>query len=159
MGYWALVEPFWARVNIYDGPKAFQRSFSGLPPAIRTLVAAHWCESEVSNGGLHQFFSNPTGVLAPEAKAAFKDLGVLDLADILSEAMTHLGRPYPRHLSRRNARLARLQAEAVFEPLDRRFYEVSGVASRDPSTARLWVAMDRYAEQRGETRAGRRTMR
>src|SRR5829696_2343578 len=77
-GYWQVLEPYWARIDIYNGPEAFLATYGEVPPVVQILFAAHWCESEVSNGGLHQFFMNPTGVLAPEAAQAFRKLGFPD---------------------------------------------------------------------------------
>lgn len=70
--YWRLVEPIWDTVSIYHGPKAFLEQFEAAPEASRTLFAAHWCQSEIDNGGLYQFFCNSTGVLALEAAEAFR---------------------------------------------------------------------------------------
>ena len=67
--YWSLVEPHWERISIYDGGATFLRQFLTTPVRSRHLFAAHWCMSEVYNGGFHQFFHNSTGVLAPEAAA------------------------------------------------------------------------------------------
>jgi hypothetical protein len=50
----------------------------------------------VRNGGFHQFFTNPTGVLAPEALDGFATLGRMDLATLLRSAMSFFGRDYPR---------------------------------------------------------------
>ena len=68
--YWRLLEPIWDSVSIYDGPKTFLRQYRRLPRAVGHLFAAHWCQSEICNGGFHQFFGNSTGVLAPEAMEA-----------------------------------------------------------------------------------------
>ena len=54
--YWHFVEPHWERVDIHNGGDAFLRDFTRTPEAARNLLAAHWCQSEVRNGGLNQFF-------------------------------------------------------------------------------------------------------
>ncbi len=54
--YWGLVAPYGYRVNIYDGGRVFLRDYRRTPEASRHLPAAHWCRSEVFNGGFHQFF-------------------------------------------------------------------------------------------------------
>jgi hypothetical protein len=64
--YWTMIEPHWKRVTIYEGGDPFLREYARTPETARNLLSAHWCQSEVCNGGLHQFFFNPTGVLAPE---------------------------------------------------------------------------------------------
>ncbi len=57
-GYWVSLEPYWRAVDIYSGPEVFLASFGHVPPVITNLERPYFCESEVSNGGLHQFFMN-----------------------------------------------------------------------------------------------------
>jgi len=77
------------------------------------LFASHWAQSEIMNGGLGQFYSNPTGILAPEAVVAFQQLGMNKCASVLSESMKFFGKEYPRLRSIR---------ESTFE----NFYEKNG---------------------------------
>jgi Domain of unknown function (DUF4375) len=131
-GYWSLVEPLWDQLNeAWDvGPEEFIRRFTSTRSGARHLYAAHWCISEVENGGLFQFFWNSTGILAPEAKEGFTVVGLGNLARILEEAMRHFGEPYLRE---RKDRLASLpnwpQHERTawdpFHELDDRFYDFS----------------------------------
>ncbi|MBX9628533.1 MAG: DMP19 family protein [Gemmataceae bacterium] len=128
--YWALVEPVWRSINIYDGPDVFLTGFRAVRPEVGHLFTAHWCQSEVRNGGFHQFFSNSTGVLAPEALAGFRAIGSAQWADILAEAVALFGDPYPRDRADRLDRLDRLMAanrgrrknRGPFYALDDRFY-------------------------------------
>lgn len=94
--YWDVVEPYWEAVDIYADPEEFLRTLAPVPSANALLLAAHWCQSEIRNGGFHQFFTNPTGVLAPEALDGFAAIGRPDLASLLREAMSYFGAPYPR---------------------------------------------------------------
>jgi uncharacterized protein DUF4375 len=139
--YWSLVEPFWEKVDIYRGPERFLRSFSRAPTEAGLLLAAHWCRSEVSNGGLHQFFTNPTGVLAPEALEGLTVLRLGRAARVLRDAMAFFGRRYPRVQAVRARKLARLQGddEAESDPfarLDDKFFS---------ATEGFDDAADRYA--------------
>src|SRR5438105_3105405 len=93
--YWSLVKPIWRSVRVYSPPDEFLAQFAGLRPEVGHLFAAHWCQSEVRNGGLHQFFSNSTGVLAPEALVGFRAIGITEWADIVAEAMRFFGESYP----------------------------------------------------------------
>src|SRR4051794_7293410 len=125
--YWSVVEPFWDAVSIYDGPGEFARQFRAIPAKAGHLLAAHWCQSEVCNGRLHQFFTNSTGVLAPEALAAFRAIGLAEWAAILAEAMRFFGEPYPREQADRQELLAgrrgrRREEWDPFFALDDRFY-------------------------------------
>ncbi len=125
--YWSVIEPYWRTVSIYDGPDEFNRQFRKLPPTAGHLFAAHWCQSEVRNGGLHHFFSNKTGVLAPEALAGFQAIGVSEWASILTEAIQFFGEPDPRLQANRHQLLGgrRSRKREEWDPffaLDERFY-------------------------------------
>lgn len=111
--YWTLVKPVWDEVSIYDGADAFLRDFDKVPRKAGVLLASHWTQSEIMVGGLGGFFSNPTGVLAPEAVEAFLALGMPRCAALLSEAMRFFGEPYPRE---------QIDRVVVFE----RFHEEQG---------------------------------
>ncbi len=103
--YWQWIEPIWDEVSIYDGAEVFLKQFEALSKKQQTLLPAHWAQSEIMNGGLGQFFENSTGVLAPEAVAAFKALGMPKTAAMLLQAMTFFGEQYPRSRSIRMAQL------------------------------------------------------
>jgi hypothetical protein len=127
-GYWSLVEPVWRSISIYDGPEVFLQHLLAVRPEVGHLFAAHWCQSEVRNGGLHQFFSNSTGVLAPEALEGFRAIGLIEWADILAEAMQFFSTPYPREQTDRRGLLARKRGRRreewdPFYLLDARFYD------------------------------------
>jgi hypothetical protein len=128
--YWSLIEPVWLQLNGSwdDGPEEFVRLFHSISPEIGHLYAAQWCQSEVCNGGLYQFFSNTTGLLAPEAVEGFRAIGAADWAKILAEAMKYFGTPYPRDREQREeflpVRHGRVSEEwDPFRELDKRFYE------------------------------------
>ena len=94
--YWELIEPYWNVFDIYNGPEGFESSIRGAPRCAALLYAAHFCQSEVHNGGFLQFFWNNTGVLAPEAIEGYAVIGMPTLASLVREAAATLGSPYPR---------------------------------------------------------------
>lgn len=127
--YWSVVDKVWDDISIYDGPQVFLEQFNSAPEASRTLFAAHWCQSEVRNGGLHQFFGNSTGVLAPEAVLAFRAICMPRLAAIVAEAMKWFGPEYPRMRSVRESGLDAYEADYPdewnpFEELDNQFFDL-----------------------------------
>jgi len=63
---------------------------------MRLLYAAHFCLSEVHNGGFLQLFWNSTGVLVPEAIEGYQALGMPKLAATFASAAGVLGSAYPR---------------------------------------------------------------
>jgi hypothetical protein len=144
--YASAIEPIWKSISIYDGPEVFLEGFSRVRPELGSLFAAHWCQSEICNGGFHQFFGNPTGVLAPEAAAGFHALGMPNCSGIIGEAVDFFGTPYPRD---REERWQRIQPVAgkrreewdPFSDLDRRFYK-----HLRSENGGFVAAADRYAE-------------
>ena len=143
--YWRAVDPYWAEVSIYDGAAVLGCDLAQIPPGSANLLCAHWCQSEVRNGGFHQFFYNSTGVLAPEAVAGFYAIGMPTCAWLIEEAMKFFGDPYPRE---RQSRIEVLKPYDIQDPdqedpfgsLDDRFYEVV-----DSENGGFLSAADQYA--------------
>src|SRR5262249_6707914 len=107
--YRAALVPIRDRISIYDDPERFLEVFTATHEPQALLFAADWCQSEVHNGGLHQFFLNATGILAPEAERAFRFLDIAEAADVLAAAMRLFGPEYPRRHDARVAHLRRLE--------------------------------------------------
>jgi len=144
--YWDLISPYWLPLNESwnRGVNAFLSESRKVPGPVIHLYAGHWCQSEVNNGGLCQFFVNTTGLLAPEALQALRTLGLLEWFAVLSEAISYFGDPYPRE---RAARLKMLpegerghKAADPFVALDDRFY-----TSRDAARDHWERTADEYA--------------
>ena len=113
MKYWPFSDVMHDLISIYEGADAFLEDYEAASTIERTLFAAYWCQAEVLNGGLLQFYSISTGVLAPEAVAAFEDLGLPVLAGLLRESNAWFGEPYPRD---RDARERKLEEYALVHP-------------------------------------------
>ncbi len=79
-----------------DDPASYFASITKVARPQLLMFAAHFCLSEVNNGGLLQFFWNSTGVLAPEAIEGFEAIGMPELASKVSAAASLLGAPFPR---------------------------------------------------------------
>jgi hypothetical protein len=116
----AVIEPVWDRANIYGSVAALESSLEGFSEPQRLMFALHWYIAEVNNGGHHQFFYNSTGILWPEALAAFEAIEVDPGAEILQAAVSRLGESPSRDRSERQAQLEATQAD--FDDLDARFY-------------------------------------
>ena len=148
-----MVEPYWERVST-QSVGTFLRDFQRVPMRAGHLLAAHWLQSEVCNGGFHQFFTNPTGVLAPEAIAGLWAIGLGDLADVAEQAAAFFGKDYPRDAESRSAALdafARRQPTTdddddeswnPFTDLDERFFDLLGC---DDGEDRFEAAADAYS--------------
>jgi hypothetical protein len=153
--YWQAILPIWEAISIYDGPDVFLGQFRSVRPELGHLFAAHWCQSEVCNGGFHQFFHNSTGVLAPEAAEGFRAIGMPQAAALVQEAMSFFGSEYPRD---QEMRIAALDAYAeqhpgadgeyppawdLFHELDGRFFDELDHSG----TRRFDRAADEYARR------------
>ena len=127
---WQIVSPHWTSVDIYGSANAFLRTFAQVPEPAGHLLAVRWCESEVCNGGFHQFFTNPTGVLAPEATRGFRAINLPAIAEIVEKAMALFGTPYPRERQERRQFLSkfldRTKTDDPFAALDEAFYDSIG---------------------------------
>ena len=146
--YWGKIVPICDSISIYDGPEEFLRQHHAVPRDLGLLFAAHWCQSEVRNGGFLQFFFNDTGVLAPEAAEAFRAIGLVDCAELMERAMAHLGSEYPRERDKRLEILGMSlagdwPAESPFDALDDKFFELLPWQED-----RFEIAADNYARLR-----------
>jgi hypothetical protein len=156
--YWAVIEPYWGAISI-DSAEEFERTFNQIPRSVGLLYAAHFCQSEVCNGGFIQFFWNSTGVLGPEAIEGFKAIGQVRIADVVGRAIALLGFPYSRNRVDRRSALARLAEETgdqsvrpaeqfiyknvkSFRPMETEFYSLIRSESGG-----FEAAADRYAER------------
>jgi hypothetical protein len=150
--YWDLIEHAHNTVNICDGPDVFLREFAALAEPERHLLAAHWFYSEHTNGGLHQFFANPTGVLAPEAVIGLRAIGLPGVADLLQEAMDRAATPYPRGRAERAAIIGSWPDPMSFEDIEDRMPAAYGNDPPQPEPG-VWTsafdqAADAYARSR-----------
>ncbi|MCZ8254473.1 MAG: DUF4375 domain-containing protein [Polaromonas sp.] len=145
--YWTLIEPVWDTISIYEGGETFLAQYQASPEVSRVLFAAYWCQSEIRNGGFGQFFFNSTGVLAPEAAAAFRTLGMTRTGDLLVRAMETFKGPYPRDRDTRHRIMnefaqANPDAPEPFEVMDAVFFDLL-----DTEAGGFEAAADRYAAE------------
>jgi len=136
--YWEAVEPIWDKISIND-VEMFLETYAQAPPHAALLYAAHFCQSEVCNGGFHQLFYNSTGVLAPEAVRGFHAIGQHKVAETVQAAMDVIGSPYPRDRELRWAILSRFSPRD-FDALNEQFYAIL-----DTEAGGFEAAADDYA--------------
>lgn len=145
--YWRFVEPIWDSVSIYDGGDIFLQGFNEATEKQKVLFATHWTQSEIMNGGLGQFFSNSTGVLAPETVEGFKKLGMPKCASILSEAMKFFGENYPRERAIRNSVLDYFYEQCGVEAIPMLEQEDAMAIEIEVENGGFWDAANNYANQ------------
>jgi hypothetical protein len=130
-----VVDPIWEAIDIFHGPERILSDYDKAQPEPGALFAAQFCQSEVCNGGFEQSFLNSKGVLAPEAIAAFRSIGMPQTAHVVQAACDWLPRPYPR--DRVNNIVQELTAldDEFFEPI---VVEAGGFSSAaDPYAAKV----------------------
>ena len=133
--YWPFSDTTHEVISFYEGESKFLSDYENCIEEERNLFCAWWCQAEVLNGGLEQFFLNDTGVLAPEAVQAFYALNAPKLAQSLEKSMSIFGSEYPRNKELRQSVLTSVLAsctdpEQLFDALDEEFcnllYEENG---------------------------------
>lgn len=112
--YWDVIEPHWdAFCDGLTGRTQASDVIAALPAGVGLLAAAHLCQSEVRNGGFHQYFFNTSGKVAEAALAGYELIGMTEVAGATSVAMARLGAPYPAARGARQKRLAETRATAL----------------------------------------------
>ena len=151
--YWDYIEDAYYTVSIYETSDVYLSGIQKYPSWFGDLLAVHWTLSEISNGGLAQFFINPTGILAPEAVLGFNHMNLLDGAEAVAEAMSIFGSEYPRDQEDRTIRLAALTGftpenedwnpfhPSLFESMEKKLYLLGG-----SDFGKIYDAMDSYAK-------------
>lgn len=100
--HWPVLQPMWHELRTpYEPDPRLQQA----TPGQRAVYALYWLGSEASNGGLHQYFWNPAGMLADEAVQGARRLGLDTYADLLGQAITtvfdHASVPQDQRLRQR----------------------------------------------------------
>ena len=90
------------RNNLWDKTDAeVVKALASLPVEHRTLLAMDIFNAEFSNGGVHQFFFNSSGAVAPEVYDAFRELGLGRQAVIYKRALDMFPGEYLRDMQKR----------------------------------------------------------
>lgn len=104
--------------------EGFDHHRTNTPRDIEILTGVIYGVSDIENGGLHQFFGNGTGGMAPEMVEWFERYGLEETAGHLKRAMAVFGETYPRSQAARNRFLEKFEGETRedYDP----FYEMDG---------------------------------
>ncbi|MEI9901432.1 MAG: DUF4375 domain-containing protein [Hyphomicrobium sp.] len=92
------------RTRAWVSDAAVGDQLAAMPKEERTLLVMHIFNGEFENGGVHQFFLNSTGAVAPEVYEAFVELGLERQAAIYKRGLEMFAADYPRDTERRRAR-------------------------------------------------------
>jgi hypothetical protein len=78
-----------------------ERALARLTNPERTLAILSAFNSEFENGGVHQFFYNSDGAIAPEVQDALAELGLDRQAELIGRGIAMFGKAYPRDTEQR----------------------------------------------------------
>ena len=120
--FWGAIEIVRDAVSIYDGVDVLNAGLALATASQRHFYAIWWTISEVCNGGFHQYFLNPTGIVAPVALDGFRQLGVPAAASALERACAPFGKIDIQNHEARCRVLERLE-EGAFEESDSSFHD------------------------------------
>ncbi len=93
------------RVSVYGTTQEYLDDIQKLAQVEVNLLTAALTHIEVCNGGFYQFFHNQTGVVAPEAKTGFAEMGLDEVSNLVRKAMNFFGENYPREQAFRMEKL------------------------------------------------------
>lgn len=154
VNYWQIIELIWKDEELYsDDPQVFLKRFAELSEPQKVLFPVHWFYSEVGTDGFYGFFNIYTGMLAPEAVIGFQEIGLNQIAEIIKEAMSFFGNPYPRETEKREELLNIFDEENKdtwdpFVKLEEKYYELLTIDNISLSeNDRFGIAVNNYARQ------------
>lgn len=118
--YFAVIEPVFLSVSIYDGPERYEEDLANFSTEQRLVLAYHWYLSEVNNGGHDQFYYNSTGIVWRDAVKAFRELGYSEVVAIINASVSRLGGNPSLDREERQEQLE--QVKPNFEDLDQELF-------------------------------------
>lgn len=119
---WLVIERVWDAADIYRTRKVLRSILDLATPGQCALYAIWWTQSEVNNGGFHQYFWNATGILADEALEGFRRIGAEKFADVLEAAMSIIEQEAKPADKRQLRRIVDRIDPKKFRKLDDRFF-------------------------------------
>lgn len=125
----ALTRLLWAADRVldcagdwYDEADRGEAPLNSLPEPQRDLAQLHLFMMEVMNGGVHQFFFNSTGAMAPDIAQTLRNMSLPDHADTMMRGIKHFPAPYPRATEQRRRIMASFD-----EARDEALHDLTGI--------------------------------
>lgn len=149
------------RLEMWDKPDtAAADALAALPLEQRTLAALSVFNAEFENGGVHQFFYNSSGAIAPEVHLALVEVGLEPQAGIFKKALDMFPGAYLRDTEKRRDKFFSHDGWSAWDERLQKttdeFYAIGGgptVVRVGDTTAiaggpDLWSAMTIYARDK-----------
>lgn len=97
-----LTSALWKNmVSLWRPYPEIEKRLASFPRSQRTMLVMSAFNDEFRNGGVHQFFYNSEGALAPEVRDAMIEMGMTAQAAILQRGLDMIAKPYVRDTQRR----------------------------------------------------------
>ncbi len=119
----SVIEPLWMSVSAGGPKERYEIELEPFNNHQRSVFAILWLMSEVMNGGLYQFYTNPTGIVWEDALKGFELLGITRAHAIMKESTKRFGTNPSFIRSEREDFLDRNE-EIEFDDLDTLFYQL-----------------------------------
>ncbi len=145
--YWSVIQPVWKKLSFNDGSETFLIQLDQVHEDQGLLFAAHWLQSEVNAGGFQQFFTNPCGMLAPEAMRGLAMMKMGPAAEALRLAMAKFGKLYPRDKVDRQPKLDKLKKPGATRAEWDVFHGFDAQFQASASTAAFAAAADLFVRE------------
>jgi hypothetical protein len=134
------------RIDLWQSPDKYRAALAALPEDYQTLYVLEQFEEEFMNGGVHQFFYNSSGAVAPQVVVALRRIGMERQADLLAFGLAHFRTPYPTQTQRRR--------EIYFHNHEWNFWDESLSALTDQIWAvedagYISLAIEKFARDKG----------
>jgi hypothetical protein len=124
----SVIEPLWYSINIYESKEVYDSCKEKFNVEQLAVFAIIWFNSEVQNGGIVQFLSNPTGIVWQDALNGFKLLKLEKGVEIFSEIIKYIGSDLLYDQEEREEQIDNLyeqdndKSELFFGKLDKEYY-------------------------------------
>lgn len=132
-------------VDVFGPVAAISAGLQALPPDYRLILVLGLFEWEFSNGGVHQFFFNSAGNLAPEVLEAFEALNLPRQAAVMRRALAMFAAPYERDTATRRARYFPSGTKPWDKRLEAFTYEIEAVDG-EPFFSQALLDFARYRD-------------
>jgi len=96
-----LTKSLLAPIDFWKPYADVRRKLAALTKQQRTLLILAAFNYEFENGGVHQFFYNGEGAIAPDVSEALAEIGLERQADLLKRGIEMFGGAYPRDTEQR----------------------------------------------------------
>lgn len=135
---WKIIEPAWVSISIYDDLEVYKNDLKQFSIPQKYIFAICWYRTEVNNGGHEQFYLNPTGIVWEDTLEGFKEIGLKEFEDVLSQSIRIMGGSPSKERTEREKQLDSIspgtpfnREKYIFEDIDNEYYKLEQTTNLD----------------------------